>query len=357
MTAFTFVDEPDTIAPELHDHPYLGVDTEFIREKTFFAQLCLLQVSVPDSVYCVDPLSGNPMQSFWAESFRKTWVVHSARQDIEVVFQASGAMPADLFDTQVAAALLGMQPQIGYAGLVKDLFDVDIPKSHTRADWSQRPLPDELLHYAVEDVEYLLPACELLRERLEKAGRTAWAEEDSRLLLDESLYAFDEAQAIQRLKGARNFRGRQRSAAERLAVWREAEAASRNRPRQWILRDSALLEIARQLPATMDALRNTDGLPAKLVSRAGEDLLAIVARSADDDHDYRSPPVPNEQQKKLLKSMQAAVARCAGQLAISPELIAPRKELTAAILFGDTESRVFQGWRRALIGEQLLQLL
>lgn len=357
MPAFTFVDKPDTITPELEAHPYLGVDTEFIREKTFFAQLCLLQVSVPDSVYCVDPLAGNPMQSFWKESFRKTWVVHSARQDIEVVFQASGAMPGDLFDTQIAAALLGMQPQIGYAGLVKELFDVDIPKTHTRADWSQRPLPDELLHYAVEDVEYLLPACELLGERLEKAGRKAWAEEDSRLLLDESLYAFDETQAIQRLKGARNFRGRQRAAAERLAVWREAEAASRNRPRQWILRDSALLEIARQLPRNLGALRHIDGLPAKLVSRAGDDLLAILAQSANDNHDYRPPPVPNEQQKKLLKTMQAAVARCAGELGISPELIAPRKELAAAVLFGDTESRVFRGWRRPLIGEQLLQLL
>jgi len=331
MTAFTFVDEPDTIAPELHDHPSLGVDTEFIREKTFFAQLCLLQVSLPDSVYCVDPLAGNPMQSFWKESFRKTWVVHSARQDIEVVYQASGAMPADLFDTQIAAALLGMQPQIGYAGLVKELFDVDIPKTHTRADWSQRPLPDELLHYAVEDVEYLLPACELLGERLEKAGRKAWAEEDSRLLLDESLYAFDETQAIQRLKGAR--------------------------PRQWILRDNALLEIARQLPATMGALRRIDGLPAKLVGRAGDDLLAIVAQSADDNYDYRPPSVPNEQQKKLLKAMQAAVARCAGELGISPELIAPRKELSAAVLSGDTESRVFRGWRLPLIGEQLLALL
>lgn len=357
MTAFTFVDEPDTIAPELRSHPHLGVDTEFIREKTFFAHLCLLQVSVPGSVYCIDPLAGNPMQSFWKETFRKTWVVHSARQDIEVVFQSSGAMPADLFDTQVAAALLGMQPQIGYAGLVKELFGVDIPKSHTRADWSQRPLPDELLHYAVEDVEYLLPAFELLGERLDKAGRKAWAEEDSRLLLDESLYAFDETQAIERLKGARNLRGRQRAAAERLAVWREAEAARRNRPRQWILRDNVLLDIARQLPGTLAALRRIDGLPAKLASRAGEDFLAVVAQSADDSHDYRPPPLPNEQQKKLLKTMQAAVARCAGELDISPELIAPRKELAAAILFGDTDSRVFQGWRRPLIGEQLLALL
>jgi len=171
MPAFTFVDKPDTITSEFHACDYLGVDTEFVREKTFFAQLCLLQVATPDRIYCVDPLAGNSMQAFWEESFRKTWVVHSARQDIEVVFQGAGAMPGDLFDTQIAAGLLGMQPQIGYAGLVKALFDVDIPKTHTRADWSQRPLPDALLEYAVEDVEHLLPAWELLVERLEKAGR------------------------------------------------------------------------------------------------------------------------------------------------------------------------------------------
>jgi len=328
-----------------------------MREKTFFAQLCLVQVAARDRVYCIDPLAGNPMQEFWDETFRKTWVVHSARQDIEVIFQSSGAMPAKLFDTQIAAALLGMQPQIGYAGLVKQLFDVDIPKSHTRADWSRRPLADALLHYAVEDVEYLLPAYDRLGERLEKAGRMSWAEQDSALLLDESLYAFDQSQAVQRLKGARNFRGRRRSAAERLAVWREAEAARKNRPRQWILRDSALLDIAYNLPDTLADLRRIDGLPPKLVNRASEELLAIVARSADDNHEYQPPPAPNEKQKKLLKSMQSAVSGCAGELGISPELVAPRKELSAVIQSGRTDSRVFLGWRRDLIGEQLLRLL
>jgi ribonuclease D len=357
MTAFTLVDEPDSITSELHDLPLLGVDTEFMREKTFFAQLCLIQLAAPDRVYCVDPLAGSPMQAFWEETFRKTWVVHSARQDIEVIFQSSGAMPEKLFDTQIAAAFLGMQPQIGYAGLVKALFDVEIPKSHTRADWSRRPLDDALLHYAVEDVEYLLRAYDFLGERLEKSGRLTWAEEDSALLLDESLYAFDESQAVQRLKGARNFRGRRRSAAERLAVWREAEAARRNRPRQWILRDSALLDIAHNLPNTMDDLRGIDGLPPKLVKRAGEELLAVVARSADDNHEYQPPPAPNETQKKLLKSMQAAVAASADELGISPELLAPRKELSAAILSGNTDSRAFLGWRRDLIGERLLRLL
>ena len=357
MAAFTFVDEPDSIAPELRAHPVLGIDTEFIREKTFYAHLCLLQVAAPERVYCVDPLAGNPMQSFWDETFRKTWVVHSARQDLEVVFQSSGALPGALFDTQIAAALLGMQPQIGYAGLVRELFDVELPKSHTRADWSQRPLPDALLHYAVEDVEYLLAAYEILGERLERAGRKEWAEQDSRLLLDESLYAFDENQAVQRLKGARNMRGRRRAAAERLAVWREAEAARVNRPRQWILRDNVLLEIAAALPESKAALQRIEGLPGKLANRAGEVLLDVVARSAHDAHDYRPPQAPNEQQKKRLKSMQAVVAKCADELAISPELIAPRKELSAAILTSDTGSRVFQGWRRPLVGERLLELL
>jgi ribonuclease D len=357
MTSFTFVDEPDTITPELLAHAVLGIDTEFIREKTFFAYLCLLQIATADRIYCVDPLAGNPMQSFWDAAFEKTWVVHSARQDIEVIFQTAGAMPARLFDTQIAAALLGMQPQIGYAGLVKELFGVDIPKSHTRADWSQRPLPDALLHYAVEDVEYLLPAYELLGERLEKAGRKEWAEQDSQLLLDESLYDLDESQAVQRLKGARNLRGRRRSAAERLALWREVEATDRNRPRQWILRDSALLEIALELPESRAALQRIEGLPGKLVDRAGEKLLAIVAQSADDDHSYQPPEAPDERQKKRLKTMQTAVASCARELGISPELVAPRKELSAAILTGKTDTRVFRGWRRELIGEQLLRLL
>jgi ribonuclease D len=357
MTAFTFVDEPDSITSELDDHAVLAIDTEFMREKTFFAQLCLVQVATPDRVYCVDPLAASSMRSFWDLAFEKTWIVHSARQDIEVIFQTAGAMPAQLFDTQIAAAFLGMQPQIGYAGLVKELFDAEIPKTHTRADWSQRPLPDALLHYAVEDVEYLLPAYQCLGERLEKAGRMAWAEQDSALLLDESLYGFDETQAINRLKGARNLRGQRRSAAERLAVWRETEAANRDRPRQWILRDSALLDIAHELPATLADLRAISGLPSKLVKRAGNELLAIVASSADDAHNYQPPLAPNEQQKGLLKSMQSAVAHCAGELGISAELLAPRKELSAVILSGRTESRVFQGWRRDLIGEQLLQLL
>ena len=356
MTEFTLVEHPDSIATNLGNHERLGVDTEFMREKTYFAQLCLVQLATPDGVWCVDPMAGNKLDAFWEVVCGRTWVVHSARQDIEVVFQTSAKMPAALFDTQVAAGLLGMQPQIGYAGLVNDLFSVEIPKSHTRADWTRRPLPAELLHYAVEDVEYLLPAFELLSERLEKAGRLAWAEQDSALLLDESLYTTDVSLAIDRLKGARNLRGRPRAAASGLARWREEEALRKNRPRQWILRDRVLLDIATKMPTSSKALLGIDNLPGKLAQRAGDQLLRIIAK-AGNDRDYRPPSSPSEDQKRLLKSMQAIVAECADDLALSAEIIAPRKELSAAVLSGNTDSRVFTGWRRELIGEQLLALL
>jgi ribonuclease D len=356
MTNYSYIDEPDMIAADLQAHRLLGVDTEFMREKTFFAQLCLVQLATRDHAFCVDPLAGNDMQAFWREVCSGTWVVHSGRQDIEVVFQTANRMPAALFDTQIAAGLLGLRPQMGYAGLVQELFSVEIPKSHTRADWTQRPLPEALLSYAVEDVEYLLPAYDILADRLEKAGRLAWAEQDSALLLEESLYATDESQAVHRLKGARNLRGRRRAAAADLASWRESEALRRNRPRQWILRDRVLLEIATSLPNSIQALRDVADMPAKLLQRVGEELLAIVARSGNDT-DYKPPSALDERQKSVLKSMQTIVTDCAKILGVEAEIVASRKELSAVIVSGKRDSRVFQGWRRELVGEQLLGLL
>jgi ribonuclease D len=284
------------------------------------------------------------------------WVVHSARQDIEVIFQTSALMPTALFDTQVAAAFLGLQPQIGYGGLVKELFGVELDKSHTRADWSKRPLKDELLRYAAEDVEYLLPAWEELVTRLERAGRLQWATEDSMDLLDPALYSTDPAAAIERLKGARNLRGRARAVATALATWREAEALRSNRPRQWIMRDPVLIELAIRCPDSKSDLGDIDGLAEKTIRRAGAELLAIIAAASHDDTGYRPPPRPDERQKAALKEMQRQVAACAQQLGIAAELLAPKKELSAAML-GNRESRVFRGWRRELVGERLLEFL
>ena len=357
MPEFHLVEEPDSLVPELCAQGRIGVDTEFMRERTFFAQLCLAQIATPRDIWCVDPLSGHPQDAFWSELLRHDWVLHSARQDIEVVYQAAAAMPVSIFDTQVAAALLGFPAQVGYAGLVKALFDVEIHKMHTRADWSRRPLREEYLAYAAEDVEYLLPACELLSERLEEKGRIDWALEDSRWLLDPELYDVGDAQAIDRLKGARNLRGRKRAAAARLAAWRENEAIKRDRPRQWILRDNVLLDIVHALPRSEQELEDIRGVPRKLVKRAGQRLIDEIGASARDNNSYQPPRPPDEAQKALLKQMQKKVAGRAEELGVAAETLASKRELSAVIITGNRQSRLFTGWRAAIIGEELLGLL
>ncbi len=328
-----------------------------MRERTYFAQLCLVQVASPESIWCADPLSGHGTDAFWTALLASDWVLHSARQDIEVVYQTAGKMPASIFDTQIAAALLGMPAQLGYAGLVRELFDVEIHKSHTRADWSRRPLRDEYLQYAAEDVEYLLPAHDELTARLEDKGRLEWAREDAGRLLDPALYEVAEGEAIDRLKGARNFRGRKRAAAARLAEWREAEAIRRDRPRQWIMRDNVLLDIAWNLPESEHQLAEIDGLSPKIVKRAGHTLLEAVRDSADDSRGYQPPRPPDEGQKALLKKMQSKVAACAAELDITAETLASKRELSAVIIEGERGSRLFDGWRADVIGNELAQLL
>ena len=357
MPDYLFVDHPDNISQNLSGYARLGVDTEFMREKTYFAQLCLIQISTPEAIYCVDPLVDSGQSEFWKQLLTDSWVVHSARQDIEVVYQTTDTMPREIFDTQIAAGLLGLPAQMGYAGLVKELFDVDMAKSHTRADWTRRPLPDAFLEYAAEDVEYLLPAADILGEKLDKKGRLEWAQQDSKLLLNTQLYDISGEQAIERLKGARNFRGPKRAAAVRLAAWREEEAIRRNRPRQWILRDNVLLDIAYQLPSTEKQLDNIEGMPPKVVSRAGKALIDAVGASGSDENGYQPPRPPDEAQKALLKEMQSQVADCAKDLDIAAETVASKRELSSVIISGARDSRVFQGWRKDLIGEELLKLL
>ena len=358
MPNFQFVDldSNDAVSALLCADRRIGLDTEFMREKTFYAQLCLLQIATDDGIYCADPMSDVDLESFWQRLMDCHWVVHSARQDIEVLYQTSNRMPDILFDTQIAAALLGLAPQLGYAGLVRELFGVELAKSHTRADWTRRPLPAAALEYAAEDVEYLLPAHEILTERLNGLDRLHWAEEDSAFLLQPSLYKGEFADAVERLKGARHLRGRARAAAVRLASWREREAVRSDRPRQWIMKDAVLLEIASAGPNDQESLAEIPGLAPRTLRRAAGEILENLEDAKSDDIDYEPPQKPNEKQKSILKSMQAAVAACAENLEITAEIIAPRRELSAS-LNGDRDSRVFTGWRKQIIGGKLLEML
>ncbi len=362
MPAYTYVDRPEQAIAVIEAQEVVGVDTEFMREKTFYAQLCLVQVAAGAQILIVDPLSMQDTGRFWDALLAREWVSHSARQDIEVIYQSAGCMPVALFDTQIAAALLGYQPQLGYAGLIKALFDVDLPKLHTRANWAIRPLPEAYLAYAAEDVEFLLPARERLADRLDEKGRLGWAIDDSRLLLDPALYAADPLLAAQRLKSLSKLGGARRAAAAALAAWRETDAIERNLPRQWILKDAVLTDIAVRLPANTAELERIEGLPPKIIKRAGDVLLAAVA-SARDQADVGAEPQrrrrggPDEEQKSVLLAMQARVAECANDLGVAAETIASKKELSAVILEGERNARVFTGWRKSLIGDQLARML
>ena len=363
MPDYQFVDlkTDDVLGTKIPQQSRIGVDTEFVREKTFYAQLCLIQIATDSEIFCADPLgldatNDDRGKSIWKAITGPAWVVHSGRQDLEVIYQTVELMPHEIFDTQVAAALLGFQPQIGYGNLVSELFDVELAKSHTRADWSLRPLPAAFIEYAAEDVQYLLPAYEMLTTRLEKLGRLQWAVEDSMDLLDTTLYENDVHQAINRLKGARNLRGRARSAAAHLAAWREREALRRNRPRQWILRDNVLLDIATNRPDNKQKLGDTPGLAERTAARAGDQILRVLADAENERSDYEPPKKPDERQKTLLKKMQKQVSDSAEKLGLATELIAPKKELSSALL-GNRDLRIFRGWRREQVGERLLALL
>lgn len=363
MPEYQFVDmnADDRLGVLIPEYSRIGIDTEFVREKTFYAELCLIQIATGNMIYCADPLgldarNDERAQALWKIIMSPAWVLHSGRQDLEVIYQTVGSLPAKIFDTQVAAALLGYQPQIGYGNLVKELFDVELAKSHTRADWAQRPLPNNLIEYAAEDVQYLLPAEDVLKERLDRVGRLRWACEDSMDLLDVALYETDPALAIDRLKGAKNLRGAARAAASRLAAWREREALRRNRPRQWIMRDAVLLDIAVTRPDTCKKLGAIPGLAPKTLARVGDDLLDALVAARGDRNDYEPPRRPSESQKALLKEMQQRVADTAEELGLATELIAPKKELSSVML-GNRDLRVFRGWRLELIGKQLLEIL
>lgn len=337
-----------------------AIDTEFMRERTYFSQLCLIQIATPANICCIDPLAEGDragIEDSWRAMLDIPWVLHSGRQDIEVIYQTANAMPVSVFDTQVAAGLLGYQPQIGYGNLVSELFDVQLAKSQTRADWSMRPLSADMLQYAAEDVLYLLPAYDTLCEKLDKQNRLDWALQDSADLLQLSLYDINTELAVDRLKGARNLRGRSFNIASRLSTWREHEALRRNLPRQWIMKDNVILEIAVRQPDSLNALSNIEGMPGRTAQRAEQELLAAVRDGLAAPDSHVPTERPTEQQKSMAKKLQARVTKAAEESGVASELIAPRKEITAAAVSDDLSGRVFRGWRAELVGDDLKALL
>jgi len=263
-----------------------------------------------------------------------------------------------VFDTQMAAALLGHPAQIGYGSLVAERLSHTLAKGHARTDWTRRPLSNEQLIYAADDVRYLVPLYANLRTELAAAGRLAWLEEDMRELEDPALFRTEPQDAWRRLKGLDRLKPAQRLVAKLLAAWRETRAMTHDRPRGWILPDDALREIAERMPTSPDQFEQMRFVPAGTARKSGEELLTIVAqaqRDAANEPSLAPPGKPEAEQLARVTRLMALVRSQADEMKIAPELLATRRDVEQLVFSGKTEN-IGSGWRLQVIGERLMAL-
>ena len=349
-------------AARLQSAPAIGLDTEFLRERTYRAELCLIQVATADDATCIDPLAEMPLTPLLPTLVGEPGttpikVMHASRQDVEVLFPLAGLV-RPVFDTQIAAALTGLPAQVGYGELVRRTLGIELAKSHTRTDWSRRPLSPEQIEYAVDDVRYLLPLKASLEEQLDKLNRLSWLTEELSLLADAQSFTVNPDEAWQRLKGLRGLDPGRTRLTRALAAWRERRAIDRNRPRGWILDDIALREIVMRVPRTADQLAQVPELPPAVMKNCGEEFLRMIA-----DADIPSPPPPvmsrprpTPEQTALVRKLANLNQTIAQQLGLSPEVLATRRDLEQ-LAEGNRKVSILQGWRKTVVGEPLLAAL
>lgn len=360
-----FIDTPEALerfCARIADADWLALDTEFLREKTYYPRLCLLQAATPELTACIDPLALEHLDPLLERLYDPavTKVMHACHQDLEILFQLRGSVPAPIFDTQLAAPLLGHAEQIGYGNLVEAVLGVKLEKGHARADWTRRPLPEAQLRYAADDVIYLARLYPILREALAERGRLAWLDEDFAGLSDPERYIVHPEQAWQRIRSAERMRGPRLAVLQALAAWREETARREDRPRGWLMRDEVLEDIARQLPAGMDDLARVRGLHEQTLRRNGEALLAVVREARDRTPAERPAHRRSERctpgQEALVELLEAVVHRVGLEESLNPAVLAPRKALERLVR-GEPTPELARGWRRALVGDDLHAVL
>lgn len=349
----------ERLCKHLQGEPWIALDTEFVRERTYYARLCLIQLATPSLVACVDPLALGLLepllQVLYAPEIVK--VLHAARQDLELFYDLQGAPPAPVHDTQLAAALLGYQDQISYASLVEKLLGVRLEKHYTRTDWSRRPLSAAQLRYAQDDVRFLRDIYPLLLQKLATHGRGEWLVEECARLTDTRLYQNDPDAAYVRIKQRHALPPAGQQVLRALARWRELTAQQLNRPRNWIMRDVELLELARRQPRTESELVGVSGIARSSAKKWGAVLVAEIAKavSLTPTKLWKVSPPLNATQQLLYEQMHKLVQARAHQYQLNPTLIANRKDLQALVR-GESAGALLTGWRRTVVGEELLTL-
>ena len=320
----------------------LAIDTEFKRINTYYPELCLVQIATNNFIECIDILAIKDLKPLFEKLYHidSKWVVHSARQDIEALFILSNRIPFSIFDTQIAASLLNFPLQVSYQSLTHELQNIYLEKKHTRFDWTSRPLPKDVLEYALDDVRYLLPNYRILKDKLDSENKTQWLDEETSLLLDQKLYEPNIEQICKKIKGLSKIDSRSQKQAIKLVYWRENTAQKENKPRKWIMSDEKLLDYA-----------------------CGKNNLSVSSKKLFDkftSHNFKNstfskafhPQKPLSNDEKLKKNeLQNLINELALKYNLPPELICSGKSLVKFIR-GDSESPLKKGWRSKILKMQ-----
>ena len=348
-----------SLCVRLRGQPWIAVDTEFMRERTYYPELCLVQVATDEVVACVDPLalpSLEPLLQVLLDPATLK-VLHAARQDLEIFYNLTGQVPQPVFDTQVVARFLGHPDQSGYGAVVQTVLGVTLDKSHARTDWMRRPLSAAALEYAADDVRHLRHVYKRLEAELASRGRAGWAEPELKALTDEKLYRPDPENAWQRVRSIQRLKPKSAALVKQLAAWRERTAIAENRPRQWVLKDEAMIDVAKQLPGDLAALASIRGVGDGLAKRHGAELMSILAAGTGTlpERERAAPPL-STRQDALVDALSAIVRLKAAEGQVSAASLANRGELERLVR-GERELEMLKDWRLKLAGQALLDFL
>ena len=363
MRVISSTNDLQTLCEDLGSADYVTVDTEFLREQTFWPQLCLIQIAGPAGEAIIDPMAaGIDLAAFYQLMTNQSIVkvFHAARQDIEIVYTKTGAVPNPVFDTQVAAMVCGFGESISYVNLVKKITGADIDKSSRFTDWSRRPLTEKQLVYALGDVTHLRDVYQHLKTQIDATDRMTWLSEEMSTLTNPSTYDTDPDKAWQRLK--LRVKGRKSLAVLiELAGWRERLAQAQDVPRGRVLRDEALYDIANQMPQTPEALGQlrtlSDGFGR---SNRAKDIIDAVKRGLA--RDIKSLPKLEHgeplsaEATATLELLKVLLRSAAAQHKVAPRLIADSEDLERLATEAEPDIAALSGWRRKLFGEDALAL-
>lgn len=341
----------------------LTLDTEFLREKTYYAQLCLLQIATEESEVVIDPFAPLDLKTLipLLTDEHVVKVFHAGDQDRAIIYQELGAVVRPVFDTQHAALLLGLPQQMGLIALVKRCCGVSLKKSESFSDWSQRPLTPTQLSYAADDVHYLPAVYRKMVAELTASGRLSWLDDDFRAMADEGKYRVDSREVWRKLKGVAALKGSQLAVVREIAAWREQLAQKRNLPRKWILPDDLLVEVARREPDSLDALFHTRGIKEKLGKKWAQEVLTAIATARQQPQGewpvLERAPIRDTSVTARLDLMNALLHHQARKAHIASSFLASHDDLVRLAAGRRENLTVLKGWRRELLGDELLKLL